>query len=175
MEKEPVLKISAVRWLRQMGQLMTKPPKWHVRPVKTQISLGIRPIWSESSLSAWRKLGSLATYWVDIKDSADDQTGRMPRLIPVFAGRTVILMVLSCGGSNGECDQIVLLVYLVSSQTTVPLSSLKQKWWVVSHTVLFVWFEALLPSQQYCSHVKPSPNTHDIHMCCKPLPYYNPY
>ena len=30
---------------------------------KTQISLGIRPVWSESSLSAWRKLGSLATHW----------------------------------------------------------------------------------------------------------------
>ena len=35
-----------------------------VHPAKTQISLGIRPVWSESSLSAWRKLGSLATYWV---------------------------------------------------------------------------------------------------------------
>ena len=35
-----------------------------VRPAKTQISLGIRPVWSESLLSAWRKLGSLATHWV---------------------------------------------------------------------------------------------------------------
>ena len=42
---------------------MTKPTKWFVRPAKTQISLGIRPVWSESSLSAWRKLGSLATHW----------------------------------------------------------------------------------------------------------------
>ena len=41
-----------------MSRLMTKPTKWHVRPAKTQISLGIRPVWSESSLSAWRKLGS---------------------------------------------------------------------------------------------------------------------
>ena len=32
-----------------------------VHPAKTQISLGIHPVWSESSLSAWRKLGSLAT------------------------------------------------------------------------------------------------------------------
>ena len=30
---------------------------------KTQISLGIRPVWSESSLSAWRKHKSLATHW----------------------------------------------------------------------------------------------------------------
>ena len=48
--------------------------------------LGIRPVWSESSLSAWRKHGSLATHWVHREDS--DQTGRMPRLIWVFTGRT---------------------------------------------------------------------------------------
>ena len=45
-----------------------------VCPSKTQISLGIRPDWSESSLSAWRKLGSLATHWAHSEDS--DQTGR---------------------------------------------------------------------------------------------------
>ena len=69
-----------------------------VRPAKTQISEGIRPVWSESSLSAWRKLGSIATHWAHCEDS--DQTGRMPRLIWVFAGRTVTLLVLSRGGSN---------------------------------------------------------------------------
>ena len=68
-----------------------------VHPAKTQISLGIRPVWSVSSLSAWRKLGSLATHWAHSEDS--DQTGRMPRLIWVFAGRTLILLVLSCRGS----------------------------------------------------------------------------
>ena len=83
---------------KQMSRLVTKPTKWHVRPVKTQISLGIRPVWSESSLSAWRKLGSLATHWAHSKDS--DQTGQMPRLIWVFAGPTVILLVLSRGSSN---------------------------------------------------------------------------
>ena len=31
---------------------MTKPTKWHVCPAKTGISLGIRPVWSESSLCA---------------------------------------------------------------------------------------------------------------------------
>ena len=80
-----------------MSRLMTKPTKWHVRPAKTQISLGIRPVWSESSLSAWRMLGSLATHWAHSEDS--DQTGQMPRLIWVFAGRTIILLVLSWGGS----------------------------------------------------------------------------
>ena len=77
---------------------------WHdktsnvvVCPAKTQISLGIRPVWSESSLCAWGNLGSLATHWAHSEDS--DQTGQMPRLIWVFPGRTFILLVLSCCGS----------------------------------------------------------------------------
>ena len=39
---------------------------------------------SDQSLR-WRNLGSLATHWAHSEDS--DQTGRMPRLIWVFAGR----------------------------------------------------------------------------------------
>ena len=57
-----------------------------MRPAKTQISLCIRPVWSESSLSTWRKLGSLSTHWAHSEDP--DQTGRTPRLIWVFEGRT---------------------------------------------------------------------------------------
>ena len=56
-----------------------------VRPTMTQISLGI-PVWSGSSLSTWRNLGSLVTYWAHSEDS--DQTGRMPRLIWVFVGHS---------------------------------------------------------------------------------------
>ena len=40
----------------------------------------------QSSLSAWRSIGSSATHWAHSEDS--DQTGRMPRLIWVFVGRT---------------------------------------------------------------------------------------
>ena len=69
-----------------LSRLVIKPTKWHVSPLKTQISLGIHPAWSESSLSAWRKIGSLATHWAHSEDS--DQIGRMPRLIWNFAGRT---------------------------------------------------------------------------------------
>ena len=35
-----------------MSRLETKPTKWHVRPARTQISLGIWSDWSESSLCA---------------------------------------------------------------------------------------------------------------------------
>ena len=64
------------------------------------------PVWSESSLPAWQKLESLATHWAHSEDY--NQTGQMPRLIWVFAGRTVILLVLSWGGSN-----IVLIILVL--------------------------------------------------------------
>ena len=82
-------KVQVFSWRQAMfniSRITTKPTKWDVRPEKTQISLGIRPDWSASSLSAWRKLGSLATHWTQSEDS--DQTGRMPRLIWVFDRRT---------------------------------------------------------------------------------------
>ena len=82
--------------------LTTKPTTWSVRPAKTQISMGIRPVGSESSMSAWRNLGPSATHWAHCEDS--DQTGRMPRLIWAFAGRKIILLVLTWGGSFQFCN-----------------------------------------------------------------------
>ena len=61
-----------------MSREMTKATKWHLRPAKTQ-------------LSAWRKFVSLATHWAHSKDT--DRTGRMARLIWVFAGHTLILLI----------------------------------------------------------------------------------
>ena len=62
-----------------------------VCPGKTQISLGIRPVWSESSLCAQWVAKDLSFLHVDSEDADSedsDQTGRMPRLIWAFAGRT---------------------------------------------------------------------------------------
>ena len=71
-----------------------KTNKVTVRPPKTQISLGIRPVWSESSLCG---------QWV-AKDPwflhADSEDSDLARLIWVFAGRTATLSVLSCRGSH---------------------------------------------------------------------------
>ena len=63
-----------------MSLLRTKPKKWHVRPAKTQISLDIRPVWSESSLCSQKIVikGPMFLY-ADNEDS--DKTGQMPRLI----------------------------------------------------------------------------------------------
>ena len=44
-----------------------KKSKMNVRPAKTQISQGMRQVWSESSLSAWRNIGSIATHWAQGK------------------------------------------------------------------------------------------------------------
>ena len=111
-----------------MSQRMTKPTKWHVRPAKTQISLGIRPVCSESSLSAWWKLESLATHWVQSENF--DQTGRMPRLIWVFAGRTCyfvgfVVRWLKCDINDIRLQDVDLtlpwwwtLILLLSNTTT---------------------------------------------------------
>ena len=77
-------------WLNIMSCNMTKPTKWLC------------------ALRSLRSATSLCIHWVakdprllhaDSKYS--DQTGWMPRLIRVFAGCTVILLVLSCHGSYG--------------------------------------------------------------------------
>ena len=73
---------------------MTKPTKW----VCAQRRLGSAWASAESLVSAWRNFGSLATHWVHSEDS--DQTGRMPKLIWVFARRTLILLAWSCRSSN---------------------------------------------------------------------------
>ena len=68
-----------------MSRCMTKPTKWHVRPAKTQISLGIRPVWSETSL--WVQWVAKDPMLLHVYSEDSGQTGRMPRLIWVFAGR----------------------------------------------------------------------------------------
>ena len=70
---------------------------------RSECAPNIRQVWSESLLSAWRNLGSLATHWAQSEDSG--QFGRMPRLIWVFAGSTLISLVLSC---HGSCIYILL-------------------------------------------------------------------
>ena len=78
-----------------------KTNKMTVLPAKTQISLGTRPVWSASSPCAQWVANDSSFLHADSEDS--DQTGRMPRLIWVFAGRTAILLLLSCRGSYSCC------------------------------------------------------------------------
>ena len=76
---------------REGKKMVSEPPhdktnKKNVRPAKTQISLGIRTVWSESLLCTQCVAKDTSSLHADSEDS--DQTGRMPRLIWVFAGRT---------------------------------------------------------------------------------------
>ena len=96
-----MLKSKTTKMFHKMSHNMTNPTKW----VCTQWRL--RSAWA----SAQSDQSSLCTQWVakdpsflhaDSEDS--DQTEWMPRLIWVFAGRKVILLVLSCRGSNGRDD-----------------------------------------------------------------------
>ena len=66
-----VVNVWLIKKYYEMSCHMTKPKKWHVRPAKTQISLGIRPVWSESSLFTWRNTGPLTTYWAHSEDWSD--------------------------------------------------------------------------------------------------------
>ena len=84
----------AKSWLIIMSRDMTKS----VCAQRRLRSAWASALSDQSSLSAWRNFGSLATHWAHSEDS--DQTGGMLRLIWVFAGCTLILLVLSCRGSN---------------------------------------------------------------------------
>ena len=104
----------------EVDQTRNEPPhdktnKWHVRPVKTKISLGIHPVWSESSLCTQWVAKDPGFLHVDSKDS--DQTGWMPRLIWVFAGCTCnivgfVTRRLKCLVCKGE--------YVTHCSTAIP-------------------------------------------------------
>ena len=59
-----------------MSHSVTKPTKWHVRPAKTHIGV-----------FAVRSMGAKDPVFLHANGEDSDQTGRMSRLIWVFAGR----------------------------------------------------------------------------------------
>ena len=93
-----------------------KTNKLSVHPVKTQTSLGIRPVWSVSSMCAYWVAKDPSFLHADSKDSA--HTGQMPRLIWGFAGRTLILLVLSCRGSFVIVNRENVLLALTSPENS---------------------------------------------------------
>ena len=85
--------------LRYISNPTFEPPhdktnKMTVRPAKTQITFGIRPVWSKSSLCALHSQGPKAS---SCGQRRLIRLGECPGW--VFAGRTVTLLVLSWGGS----------------------------------------------------------------------------
>ena len=110
-----------------MNHHTTKTTKWYVCPAETQISLGIHPVWSESLLFAWRKLGSLATHWAHSEDP--NQTGQMPRLIWIFAGRTFHFVVFVM--RQLKCIHLQDLVFNIHTFQSVSKRTISNHghWW----------------------------------------------
>ena len=81
----------------QMSRLMSKPTKWMC--AQRRLSLAWASTYSNQNLRCVLS-GYLSTQAFFMRSEDSDQTGRIPRLIWVFAGRTVILFVLTWGGSN---------------------------------------------------------------------------
>ena len=91
-------------FINKLSHLMTKPTELLLHPAKTwsawasvQSDQSGRPVWS---VFAVRSLSSKDPRFLHADSEDSDQTGRMPRLIWVFSRRTVILLVLSWGGST---------------------------------------------------------------------------
>ena len=102
--------ISSVKVGCQMSHLLTKPTKWHVHPAKTQISLGIHPVWSESLLcTQWVAKDSsfLHADSEDWSDWADASSWSESSL-----GAHAILLVLSWGGKIIICDSSYFTLFI---------------------------------------------------------------
>ena len=80
---------------QKMGRLVTKHTKWHVRPAKAQISLGIRPVWSEYSLALNGYLRNQAFFMRTVKTLI--RLGGCPGWSESSLGAHATLLVLSEG------------------------------------------------------------------------------
>ena len=85
-----------------VSHLMTKPTKWPLRPAKTQISLGIRLVWSKSSQCAQWVAEDPMFFMRTAKTLI--RLGGCPGWFVSSLSAMVILLVLSCGGSCIHCS-----------------------------------------------------------------------
>ena len=109
-----------------------------VRPAKTQISLGIRPVKSESSLSAWRKFGSLATHWAHSKDSDQTRLGGCP------------------GWSESSQGAQSFWRFCHVAAQNIPYTFVLFAVWVVFLCVRVLWFHIWASSWDYGTYRRPA-------------------
>ena len=101
---------------------LTKPTKWPVSPVKTQISLGICPVWSVFAICMmkhWAFNYLLSTQWRLWAD---------PGWSLSSLGEHIIFLVLSCGGSYNntvcaDCEDSCETAHELTKITTYSHSS----------------------------------------------------
>ena len=125
---------------------MTKPTKWPVRPVKTQISLCIHPDWSVFTVCVMDSQGPMASSWEQWRLWSGWQ---MPMLIWVFAGRTgrfvcfvmLPLISLSCIGETHSifhlCASHCICFCIISNILTLRCTFVKICF-IYSEIVLFI-------------------------------------
>ena len=100
--KKVVMLVShiCIQWsmiLAYMSRDMRFPTMWYVRPVKPQISLRIRAVWSESLLVAWIFYECRATDWASFGDSKLQI--RLHRFVCVYTCQNTTLLEISYRGS----------------------------------------------------------------------------
>ena len=127
-----------------------------------------QPVWSESLLSAWRKLWSLSAHWAHSEDT--DQTWQMPRLIWVFAGCTVILFVLSCCGSIHYSWAIRDNFHILHTYSLHPVL---QDWRNIYDLVLWPWHLSWQAWQSsaglvFLTHIRLASHFWDLGKQCRP-------
>ena len=136
---------------------MTKPTKWHVRPAKTQISLGIRPVWSESLLCTQWVAKNPNFLHADSEDS--DQTVRMPmdgwvRVLRPFNSISVISRWW-----KGEHERLCAMKRRLGSGRISPPAGFEPStpWSKVGPCGRFGacpgWSESLLGAEPFCGFV----------------------
>ena len=97
-----------------MSRDMTKPTNWMCAQRK------LRSAWASAQSDQSRHCAlneKLRTQACFMRTAKTDQTGRMPRLIWVFARRTLILLVLSWRGSYMYADASRRTIYLFRNNT----------------------------------------------------------
>ena len=121
------LNLSCIRF--QLEPQHYKTDKMIVRAAKTRISLGIRPVWSEFSPCAQFLANDRRFLHADSEDPG--QTGRMPRLIWVFAGRKghffdfVVLRLIFKLIKNGLIVRISNYIWQITAQLFLLVGSNK--------------------------------------------------
>ena len=120
------------------------PTKWSVCPAKTQISLGIRPVWSESAVH-------MKKHWVLSCPLSSlcrlIRLGGCPGWPESLLGAHVILLVLLCGGSNSLEIEDNMVVDLIVVNDSFILSNwhevkafrfcMNKVWYIKQTSVLF--------------------------------------
>ena len=140
-----------------MSCLMTKPMKWHMRPVKTQISVGICPVLLESLLPHEESLCPLPN---ERTAKIQIRLGECPGWSESSQGAHAISLVLSWGSSYVLCISplkwlwkldILKSLFIFSSLILIPMTS-KNKPGSVGQSAVFLQIQRLWLQAQALPH-----------------------